>query len=87
MQHWNFPAMYCDVIRDHESEQWDTVNKMLAIVRFVNLACHRVGLGLKHEPELSLIDTKEAEILDISATQIVELEAVLDESREEAVEE
>lgn len=87
MQHWNFPAMYCDVIRDHHSEQWDVVNKMLAIVRFVNLACHRVGLGLKHEPELSLIDTREAEILDISDVQIVELEAVLNESREAALEE
>jgi len=87
MQHWNFPAMYCDVIRDHHADQWDTVNKMLAIVRFVNLACHRIGLGLKHEPELVLIDTREAEILDISAMQIAELEAVLDESREEAIEE
>lgn len=86
MQHWNFPAMYCDVIRDHHAEQWDTVNKMLAIVRFVNLACRRVGLGLKHEPELSLIDTLEAEILDISDTQILELEAVLNESREETLE-
>jgi len=87
MQHWNFPAMYCDVIRDHHSDQWDTVNKMLAIVRFVNLACHRVGLGLKHEPDLVLINTKEAEILDLTEMQIVELEAVLDESREEETEE
>lgn len=86
MQHWNFPVMYCDVIRDHHAEEWDTVNKMLAIVRFVNLACHRVGLGLKHEPGLVLIDTKEAELLDITATQIVELEAMLLESKEVALE-
>jgi hypothetical protein len=33
-----------------------------------------------------LIDTKEAEILDISATQIVELEAMLLESKEVALE-
>jgi HD-like signal output (HDOD) protein len=82
MQHWNFPAMYCDVIRDHHIEQWDTVNKMLAIVRFVNLACHRIGLGLIHEPDLALIETREAELLDISEAQIFELEAVLNESRE-----
>jgi HD-like signal output (HDOD) protein len=85
MQHWNFPAMYCDVIRDHHMEQWDTVNKMLAIVRFVNLACHRVGLGLIHEPDLVLIETKEAEVLDITELQIMELEAVLSESRDEAM--
>lgn len=85
MQHWNFPAMYCDVIRDHHSEEWDTVNKMLAIVRFVNLACHRVGLGLKHTPDLDLAAAPEAVILDISDLQIAELEALLNESRNEAL--
>lgn len=86
MQHWNFPAMYCDVIRDHHAPEWDTVNKMLAIVRFVNLTCRRIGLGLKHEPELILVTTKEAEVLEISDTQIVELEAMLEESREAVLE-
>ncbi len=87
MQHWNFPAMYCDVIRDHHSERWDKVNKMLAIVRFVNLAAHRVGLGLKHEPDLVLRETPEAEVLDISDLQIAELEGVLEESRDVVLEE
>ncbi len=81
VQHWNFPAMYCDVIRAHHLEKWDTVNKMLAIVRFVNLACMSVGLGLKHQPDLVLIETEEAEVLDIGALQIEELLALLDETR------
>jgi HD-like signal output (HDOD) protein len=84
MQHWNFPAMYCDIVRDHHAEEWDTVNKMLAIVRFVNMTCHRIGLGLKHEPTLDLMSTQEAEVLDITASQIVELEAMLEEAREAA---
>ena len=82
MQHWNFPAMYCDVVRDHHNDQWDPVNKMLAIVRFVNQTCHRIGLGLKHEPDLALAMTLEAEVLDIGEMQIAELEALLEESRE-----
>ncbi len=82
MQHWNFPSMYCDVIRDHHLEEWDPVNKMLAIVRFVNLACHRVGLGLKHEPELALQMTLEAEVLDLGELQIAELETLLIETRD-----
>jgi len=86
MQHWNFPEMYCDVVKEHHSEEWDTDNKMLAIVRFVNMACHRVGLGLKHEPDLVLMSTKEAEVLDITDPQIVELEAKLGESRDSALE-
>ena len=86
MQHWNFPSMYCDVIRDHHADEWDTVNKMLTIVRFVNMACNRIGLGLTHQPDLVLISTREADVLDITATQIVELEAMLEESREAALE-
>jgi len=82
MQHWNFPAMYCDIIKNHHTDEWDTVNKMLAIVRFVNMACHRVGLGLKHEPELDLISTQEAAILEIGEFQIAELLALLDETRD-----
>ncbi len=82
MQHWNFPSMYCDVIRDHHLEEWDPVNKMLAIVRFVNLACHKVGIGLNKEPDLALQMTLEAEVLDIGELQIAELESMLIESSE-----
>ena len=82
MLHWNFPSMYCDVIRDHHSEDWDTTNKMLSIVRFVNLACRRIGLGLKHDPDLQLLETLEAEVLDLGEMQVAELEAMLEESRD-----
>lgn len=82
VQHWNFPSMYCDVIKGHHSEDWDTVNKMLAISRFVNLACRFVGLGLKHDPTLVLSGTEEAEVLDIGELQIAELVSLLEESKE-----
>lgn len=82
VQHWNFPAMYCDVIKAHQAEEWDTINKMLAVVRFVNMACHRAGLGLKHDPALDLIATEEADILDIGELQVLELLALLDETRD-----
>lgn len=81
VQHWNFPAMYCDVIRSHHSPEWDRINKMLAVVRLVNMACRRIGLGLKHEADLDLINTEEAEILDVGESQIEELLALLDETR------
>jgi HD-like signal output (HDOD) protein len=81
VQHWNFPAMYCDVIKSHHADVWDPVNKMLAIVRFVNMSCHRVGLGLKHEPDLALLDTREADVLDIGELQIVQLLSLLEETR------
>ncbi len=80
MQHWNFPNMYSDVIRDHHLEEWNHVNKMLAIVRFVNMACHKVGLGLKHQPDKVLNLTMEAEVLDLGDMQITDLEELLEES-------
>lgn len=80
MQHWNFPNMYSDVIHDHHLEQWNPVNKMLAIVRFVNMACHKVGLGLKHHPNQTLNPTLEAEVLDLGDMQITDLEELLEES-------
>ena len=86
MQHWNFPSLYCNVIRDHHLDEWDTDNKLLAVVRFVNLSCHHIGLGLKNEPELSLYNTTEAEVLDIGESQIVELESLLNETREGTME-
>jgi hypothetical protein len=55
---------------------------MLTIVRLVNITCHRLGIGLKHEPDLVLMASAEARALDITDTQIVELEAVLEEARE-----
>lgn len=82
MQHWNFPTIYCDVVRDHHADEWDTVNKMLTIVRFANLACRRIGLGMKHDPSLVLISTAEAETLGLDEIQIFELEAMLEESRD-----
>lgn len=80
MQHWNFPPMYCEVIKDHHLEELDPVNKMLAIVKFVNLACHKTGLGLKKKPDLDLQSTPEAELLQIDEAQIAELESLLLES-------
>lgn len=82
VQHWNFPAMYGNVIAAHHAEEWDVVNKMLTIVRFVNHACHRVGLGLTHTPSLELAATQEAAVLDLGEFQIAELLALLDETRD-----
>ena len=82
MHHWNFPNMYCDVVRDHHIEQWDTVNKMLAIVRFVNLTCRRVGLGMKHDPDIDLLATTEAQALGLEEQQVQDLESVLLSSRD-----
>lgn len=87
VQHWNFPGLYSEVIRMHHSEEWDMDNRMLAVVRCVNLACHQAGLGLKHCPELDLISTPEARILEMTDLQVVELQSLLNETREMSTQE
>lgn len=80
MQGAGLPQMYCDITRDHHLEEVDPVNKILVIVRFINNACHKFGLGLKREPELDLLLTRESELLYIGEMQIAELEPLLLES-------
>ena len=82
VRHWNFPAMYGDVIMAHHASEWDTINKLLACVRLVNMACHRAGVGLRHDPSLDLLNTDEANVLDISESQILELLGLLDEVKD-----
>ena len=85
VQHWNFPAMYCEIISAHHAEEWETDNKMLAIIRFINMMCHRSGLGLISKPDLALVGSQEAELLGITEFQIIELMSLLDETRDAEV--
>src|SRR6185295_4369067 len=39
MQHWNIPELYCEVVRQHHAETYDTNNTLLLIVRLVDIAC------------------------------------------------
>lgn len=80
VSHWDFPELYCEVVRDHHAEQIDPQNRAMAIVRFANRACHGIGLGMKKEPELDLLTLPEADMLAISESQVNELVALLLES-------
>jgi HD-like signal output (HDOD) protein len=57
LQQWNIPELYCDVVRDHHKADYDPNNTTLTMVRLVNLACHKLGIGLQHDPLLVLATT------------------------------
>lgn len=82
MEHWNFPDIYLDVVRGHHGEEWDRENEMLAVVRLVNRACRKVGLGLVHEAGIDLMATEEAEILGVKRFDLDELEIIIEDSTE-----
>lgn len=80
LKRWDFPDLYCEVVRDHHLDQLDPLNKMLAVVRFVNLTCHKIGVGLQKDPDLDLLVTPESTVLEVSQSLVDELVAVLLES-------
>lgn len=80
MHHWNLPEPYCLVARDHHKSSYDNKNLLLVIVRVVNQACRKIGLGLQPDPNLMLALLPEAHSLDLSEIQLAELEIVLEDS-------
>lgn len=78
---WNLPDIYCVVSRDHHLESRETDPVLLLLVRLVNLACHKVGIGLKSDPEIILAATPEAAALGVSEVSLAKLEIKLEDSQ------
>jgi putative nucleotidyltransferase with HDIG domain len=85
LQRWNLPDIYCDVVAKHHQEDFDGNNTIMSTVRLVNLACHKLGIGLHHEPAVVLAATPEGEALEISELLGAELEIMLEDTAECAV--
>ena len=80
MQHWNIPELYGEIVRQHHLETYDTSNPLLLMVRLVDLACKKVGIGLHHEPSLVLATTTEAQLLGAKEVVLAELEIMLEDA-------
>ena len=80
MQKWNLPDEYRDVVRDHHQDTYDTNNVLLVIVRLVDHACDKVGIGLHRDPEIALAATLEAQILGLGEIPLAEMEILLEDS-------
>ena len=80
MVKWNMPAQYCAVCRDHHLATFNHKDQLLVIVRLANTACHRLGIGLTGDTDISLAATVEADILDLSEVALAELEIMLEDT-------
>ena len=80
LKQWNMPEHLCVVARDHHSAEIDDKNYLLLLVRMANLACHKLGIGLKHEAALILPATFEANLLNLSEIDLAELEIALEDT-------
>jgi HD-like signal output (HDOD) protein len=80
LRNWNLPDVYCTIARDHHLLEFDRNNYLLMIVRLVNQACHKLGLGLVSDPDIVLAATPEADQLGISEIPLARLEIKLEDS-------
>ncbi len=80
MKQWNMPEEYCVITRDHHEHDFDSRNDLLILVRLSNMACHKLGIGLKKEPDLELSASEEAQQLNVSGIDLAELEILLEDT-------
>ena len=80
MQHWNIPELYSEIVRQHHLETYDTSNILLLMVRLVDMACKKVGIGLHHDPAIVLATTPEAQALGAKEVVLAELEIMLEDA-------
>ncbi len=80
MQHWNIPELYVEIVRQHHAETYDTTNTLLLMVRLVDMACKKMGIGLHHDPSIVLATTTEAQALGAKEGVLAELEIMLEDA-------
>lgn len=80
MVQWHMPQVYCDIVAGHEDENWDRGNVLLTMVRLSNIACRKVGIGVRTDPTLLLFASAEAQALGLKEVALAELEIVLEDA-------
>jgi HD-like signal output (HDOD) protein len=77
---WNLPEAYCVVARDHHSDEIDPNATLLNMIRLVDQACNKMGIGLYEPSGQHLVTLPEAELLGLSEVALAELEIKLEDS-------
>lgn len=79
MQSWQLPESFAEVARDHHAKAFDDKNTLMMIVRIVDAACMKVGIGLTSNPDVVLEALPESHMLGIKAVYLAELQIELEE--------
>lgn len=76
---WDIPENYARIVRHHHDREIDESDRLLLVVRLVDQACNRLGIGVESSPEMVLASTPEAQILRVSEMLAAELEIQLED--------
>jgi HD-like signal output (HDOD) protein len=77
MRRMNLPDIYCRVAALHHHPDGGKDKDILSVVRLVNLACRKSGIGLKKDPEIELAASSEAAALELDGEVLDELQLKL----------
>jgi HD-like signal output (HDOD) protein len=80
LEQWNMPEYFCVIAREHHRPDIDDKNILMLLVRMANQVCHKLGIGLVHDPGLVLPATLEADLLNLSEIDLAELEIALEDT-------
>ena len=77
---WNLPDLFCRVVANHHGATPERDDGVMLIVRVMDLACVKEGIGERYEPDLELDACDEATILGLDQIRIAELQVVLEDA-------
>ena len=80
MQTWNIPETYADIVRGHHDEDYDETDALMSLIRLVDMACNRLGIGIRGKIDSSLAASVEVQRLRISEVILAELEIRLEDA-------
>lgn len=78
MEQLGLPGASCLIAREHHQPVLDRDNYLLVLVRMANHVCHKMGIGIKTDEDLDLLATEEADVLNLTAEDIAELQLFLE---------
>jgi HD-like signal output (HDOD) protein len=79
MRQFNVPEIYCTVAARHHQDSIAGEDMTLNLVKLANLTCHKLGIGLRHDPGLMLSTSPEALTLMAGDLMLAELQVEIEQ--------
>ncbi|MEM7410322.1 MAG: HDOD domain-containing protein [Myxococcota bacterium] len=81
LEKWSLPALYARVAQHHHDPDFADDDELLLVVRLVDQACNKLGIGIEPQPDLNLAASAEAQVLGVSEVIAAELEIQLEDAQ------
>ncbi len=80
LKKWNIPDRYCQVVKEHHDEKFNSNNIPLIILRLVNKSCHKLGVCLEKNEDIEYPVSLEANFFGFSEIKLAQLELQIEDA-------